>query len=128
MEFIAEWSPVVKNASNVRSRVMLTHDYYQPIETAIGKLKGEANKLTKIVGRIKILNSSPDVQKRKKGKITVVYLDQDDKRKTVTVNLNKNDYEKAIRAHERGYYVEIVGEMVYGKKTPMSCESFVIIG
>lgn len=128
VEFIAEWSPVVKNASNVRSRVMLTHDYYQPIETAIGKLKGEANKLTKIVGRIKILNSSPDVQKRKKGKITVVYLDQDDKRKTVTVNLNKNDYEKAIRAHERGYYVEIVGEMVYGKKTPMSCESFVIIG
>lgn len=128
VEFIAEWSPIVKNVSNVRSRVMLTHDYYQPIETAIGKLKGEANKLTKIVGRIKILNSSPDVQKRKKGKITVVYLDQDDKRKTVTVNLNKNDYDKAIRAHERGYYVEIVGEMVYGKKTPMSCESFVIIG
>jgi len=128
VEFIAEWSPIVKNVSNVRSRVMLTHDYYQPIETAIRKLKGEANKLTKIVGRIKILNSSPDVQKRKKGKITVVYLDQDDKRKTVTVNLNKNDYDKAIRAHERGYYVEIVGEMVYGKKTPMSCESFVIIG
>ena len=128
VEFIAEWSPIVKNVSNVRSRVMLTHDYYQPIETAIGKLKGEANKLTKIVGRIKILNSSPDAQKRKKGKITVVYLDQDDKRKTVTVNLNKNDYDKAITAHERGYYVEIVGEMVYGKKTPMSCESFVIIG
>ena len=67
MEFIAEWSPIVKNTINVRNRIMLTHDYYQPIETTIGKLKGEANKLTKIVGRIKVLNSSPDVQKRNRG-------------------------------------------------------------
>lgn len=127
VEFIAEWSPIVKNVSNVRSRVMLTHDYYQPIETTIERLKDETNKSTRIIGRIKKLESSPDVQKRKIGKITVVYLDENDKRKTVTVNLNKNEYDKAIKAHERGFHVEIVGEISCGRNASMTCESFAVI-
>lgn len=105
----------------------ITPDYYQPIETTIEKLKDKTNKPTRIIGRIKKLESSPDVQKRKIGKITVVYLDGNDERKTVTVNLEKNDYDKAIRAHERGSHVEIVGEISGGRKASMSCESFAVI-
>ena len=127
VEFIAEWSPIVKNVDFVKNRILLTHDYYQPIETTIERLKDETNKSTRIIGRIKKLESSPDVQKRKIGKITVVYLDENDKRKTVTVNLNKNEYDKAIKAHERGFHVEIVGEISCGKKASMSCESFAVI-
>lgn len=125
--FIAEWSPIVKNADCVKSRILLTHDYYQPIETTIERLKDETNKSTRIIGRIKKLESSPDVQKRKIGKITVVYLDENDKRKTVTVNLNKNEYDKAIKAHERGFHVEIVGEISCGRNASMTCESFAVI-
>ena len=127
VEFIAEWSPIVKNADCAKNRILLTHDYYQPIETTIERLKDETNKSTRIIGRIKKLESSPDVQKRKIGKITVVYLDENDKRKTVTVNLNKNEYDKAIRAHERGFHVEIVGEISCGRNASMSCESFAVI-
>lgn len=127
VEFIAEWSPIVKNADCVKSRILLTHDYYQPIETTIERLKDETNKSTRIIGRIKKLESSPDVQKRKIGKITVVYLDENDKRKTVTVNLNKNEYDKAIKAHERGFHVEIVGEISCGRNDSMTCESFAVI-
>lgn len=127
IEFIAEWSPIVKNVDCVKNRISLTHDYYQPIETTIERLKDETNKSTRIIGRIKKLESSPDVQKRKIGKITVVYLDENDKRKTVTVNLNKNEYDKAIKAHERGFHVEIVGEISCGRKASMSCESFAVI-
>lgn len=127
VEFIAEWSPIVKNTDCVNNRILLTHDYYQPIETTIERLKDETNKSTRIIGRIKKLESSPDVQKRKIGKITVVYLDENDKRKTVTVNLNKNEYDKAIKAHERGFHVEIVGEISCGRNASMSCESFAVI-
>ena len=127
VEFIAEWSPIIKNTDCVKNRILLTHDYYQPIETTIERLKDETNKSTKIIGRIKKLESSPDVQKRKIGKITVVYLDENDKRKTVTVNLNKNEYDKAIKAHERGFHVEIVGEISCGRNASMSCESFAVI-
>lgn len=127
VEFIAEWSPIVKNTDCVKNRILLTHDYYQPIETTIERLKDETNKSTRIIGRIKKLESSPDVQKRKIGKITVVYLDENDKRKTVTVNLNKNEYDKAIKAHKRGFHVEIVGEISCGRNAFMSCESFAVI-
>lgn len=41
VEFIAEWSPVVRHTSCIKNRILLTHDYYQPIETAIEKLKAE---------------------------------------------------------------------------------------
>lgn len=39
VEFIAEWSPAVENKNKIRNHILLTHDYYQPIETAVGKLK-----------------------------------------------------------------------------------------
>lgn len=127
IEFIAEWSPVVKNTTCKSNRVELTHDYYQPIVATINKIKEEKNKATRIIGRIKRLESSPDVKTRKMGKIAVVYLDENDKARTVTAKLDKNDYNKAIEAHEKGLHVEIVGELTGGKNATISCESFSII-
>lgn len=127
LEFIAEWSPVVEHDAGIESRITLSHDYYQPIETTIRELKDEANKSTKIIGRIMKLESTPDVQQRKSGKITVAYLDENDRRRTVMVELSKDDYGKAIKAHERGNHVEIVGDVSYGKRASMSYESFGII-
>lgn len=92
VEFVAEWSPAVRNDKCINSKILLTHDYYQSIETAVNKLRGETKATTKILGRIKKLESSPDVAKRKVGKITVVYLDENDKPKNVSVQLEKSDY------------------------------------
>lgn len=127
VEFIAEWSPVVKNNDCTEHRIMLTHDYYQPIESVIEKLKEEKNKSTKIVGRIKKLESSPDVEQRTMGKVTIVYLDENEKKKTVSAKLEKNDYDKAIEAHACGSHVEIVGEITSGRNATITCESFAIM-
>ena len=127
IEIIAEWSPTVKNKESKTNRVSLTHDYYQPIVETIRKLKEQTSKSTKIIGRIKKLESSPDVKKRTTGKITVVYLDENEKPRTVTSELEKVDYDKAIEAHERGAHIEIVGELSAGKKASIKCESFGII-
>lgn len=48
---------------------------------------------------------------------------------TITANLNKVDYEKAIEAHSHGNHVEIVGDITNsGKKNAtITCESFAIL-
>lgn len=125
IEFIAQWSPIVRKNRSTSSRVTITHDYYQPISNTITRLRENTNKKTKIFGRIKKLESSPDVSKRTSGKITVVYLDDKDKKRTATVSLIKEDYDKAIQAHSEGSHVEIIGEL--SGSNIMSCESFSII-
>lgn len=127
VEFLAEWSPVVKPPDNIEQRVLLTHDYYEPIQATIDHLKEETSKATKIIGKIKKLESSPDAQTRTTGKITVVYLDETERPKTVTVRLEKNDYDKAIEAHEKGAHIEVIGELLPGRRATMECESFGII-
>lgn len=127
VDFMAEWSPVVGKTSAVEDRLFLTHDYCQPIKEAIGKLKGEPLGSTEIIGRIKKLESSPDINMRTTGKITVVYLDENSRPKTVSAVLSRNDYNQAMQAHEGGRYVELIGR-VTGKNPPnMECETFRVI-
>lgn len=129
VEFIAQWSPVVKKNRCLSDRILLSHNYYQPISTAVEKLRETANTKTKIFGKIKKLESVPDLSKRTSGKITVVYLDDSDMRRTVTANLSREDYDKAIEAHSRGNHIEIVGDIHNpGKRNAsVTCESFNII-
>ena len=125
VEFIAQWSPIVKKNRNEISRIMISHDYYQPITNTIEKLRENKNTKTKVLGRIKKLESSPDVSKRTSGKVTIVYLDDNEKKKTATVSLKKDDYDKAIQAHSEGSHVEVIGEL--SGNNIFSCESFNII-
>jgi hypothetical protein len=129
VEFIARWAPAVKTNRSLASRVMLTHDYYQPIAATVGKLRETTNQKTKIVGRIKKLEAVPDITKRTSGKVTIVYLDEADNKKIVTANLDKEDYDIATVAHTKGNHVEIVGELTQtGSRTAsISCESFGMI-
>lgn len=129
IEFIAKWSPVVKTNCYINDKIVLTHDYYQPITNVIEKLKENINTHTKIVGRIKKLESIPDASKRTNGKVTIVYLDENDYKKTVSIQLNRDDYIKAIEAHESGSHVEVIGEIENSGKrvSSMSVESFSII-
>ena len=127
VEFTAQWSPVVKKNRSRYDRISLSHDYYQPISTTIDKLREHTKQAVKIVGRIKKLESSPDLSKRTSGKITVVYLDEKENKKTATINVSKEDYDKAIQAHSEGNHVEITGELTGTKNNILTCESFSII-
>lgn len=129
VEFIAQWSPAVKKNRCNQNRIVLTHDYYQPIVEIIGELRETINTHSKIVGRVKRLESIPDASKRTNGKVTIVYLDENDNKKTVRLQLARADYSKAIEAHESGSHVEVIGEIEdNGKRTRlMTVESFSII-
>lgn len=129
LEFIAQWSPTVKKNRASCDRIMLSNNYYEPISVATSQLRECISTKTKIFGRIKKLESSPDPEKGNSGKITIVYLNEEDKPRTITANLNKVDYEKAIEAHSHGNHVEIVGDITNsGKKNAtITCESFAIL-
>ena len=127
LEFRIEWSPIVKKNRASKTHIMLTHDYYQPIGDAIIKLRDDVSKSTRIYGRIKRLESLPDAPKRKKGIITVVYLDELNRPKTVRAELSKSDYDKAIKAHAEGAIVELVGEFSGGRQRVAQCEAFEVI-
>lgn len=127
LEFRIEWSPIVKKNRASKTHIMLTHDYYQPIGDAIIKLRDDVSKSTRIYGRIKRLESLPDAPKRKKGIITVVYLDELNRPKTVRAELSKSDYDKAIKAHAEGAIVELAGEFSGGRQRVAQCEAFEVI-
>lgn len=130
VEFIAQWSPAVKRNRYPGDKISISHDYCQPITDAISKLRGSAKSKIKIIGRIKKLESSPDVAKRVSGKVAVVYLDQDENKKTILANLAKEDYDRAIDAHRNGDHVELTGELVNpgSRRSDMICETFDVIG
>ncbi len=127
VEFMAEWSPVVKNSTSTCNSVSLSHDYCSPISEVINKLKDYEEKATCIVGRIKSLDSTPAVDTRTKGKITVVYIDDCSNKKTVTTELEISDYDQAIHAHENGKYVRLIGKIIQSRHPSMKCDSFSVI-
>ena len=127
LEFVAQWAPSVKINRTAYSKIALSYDYYQPISNTINKLKETTKQAVKIVGRIKKLESSPDLETRTSGKITVVYLDDNGNKKTTAITLSKDDYQNAIRAHSEGDHIEITGEFSGQKNNILTCESFSII-
>lgn len=129
VEFWAEWSPSIHNNPTANQSILLTHDYCQPMESVIQKLKGHTKRNTTIIGRIKKLESSPDAKSRVNGKISVAYLDEKNRAKTLEAELDATDYTRALEAHGMGWHVQLVGELSIKKNAAtMKCESFDVIG
>ena len=57
----------------------------------------------------------------------MVYVDDTNRAKTVVVTLDKDDYNRAIEAHTKGWYVEVIGTMRDGHSREIECESFNVI-
>lgn len=127
IEFTAEWSPTVKNNRGMCSQVQVTSDYYQPISNIIDKIKESTNHRTEIVGKIKQLSAAPTVDQRKNGTVVVVYVGNNNRAKTVSVNLSKEDYENAVEAHQHGSVVKLVGDLVGSKNNKMENAIFSVI-
>lgn len=129
VEVSVGWTPSVKNDRCTADSISFSHDYYQPIIEAIDRIKRFTDEKTRIIGRINKLESIPDVEKRISGKVSVVYIDDEGKRRTVRAELDKNDYALALEAHSKGFYVEIAGTLINAGKSnaSISCESFCIL-
>ena len=127
MEITAEWSPTVRMTEDVPSRFIYNRDYKGPIEYAIKTLKKPAPQTTEIIGKVKALGAEPDLERRKEGKITVVYVSDSDRVKTITLCLNLEDYATAIEAHKAGHYIRALGNINEKNAKEMICESFAMI-
>lgn len=127
LEFTTDWAPAVKTNRSQNNHVIVTNDYYEPIASVIDKIKGETNGRTEIIGRIKQLSAAPVVDKRVGGMITVVFVDENNKAKSVAVHLKKEDYENAVEAHQHGKVVKIVGEFNTKGKLKMENAIFSVI-
>ena len=127
VEFIAEWSPTVKSNRCQYSRISVTNDYYEPIRNIISKIKECTNERTTIVGKIKQLKAAPVIDKREFGTVVVVYVGDNERAKSVTVKLDKEDYENAVIAHQHGKAVRLVGDLKEQPKAVMENVLFSVI-
>lgn len=127
VEFIAEWSPTVKSNRCQYNKVSVTNDYYEPIRNIISKIKESTNERTTIVGKIKQLKAAPVIDKRQFGMVVVVYVGDNERAKSVTVKLDKEDYENAVIAHQHGKAVKLVGDLKEHPKAVMENVIFNVI-
>lgn len=116
LEFIAEWSPVVKANRCNYSRLSVTNDYYRPIASVAAKIKAETTKRSEIIGRIKQLSAAASLDERINGTATIVYIGNDNRIKNVKVELCREDYDNAVIAHQQGKTVKIIGDLITGNR------------
>lgn len=126
VEIASEWAPTFPVDNNTPQKVLLNYNYYKPLSSIITRMKENVTRKTQLIGKVKKLEAVPEVEKRSAGKITLVYIDDNGKARSATTNLDKSDYDKAIEAHTKGWYVEVVGEMT-GRRGEIQCESFNVI-
>jgi hypothetical protein len=114
LEFSLEWSPIVTSNRHTTSSVKISHDYYEPIRSLSKRYKQTNPSLRKIVGKITELSGDGDVDKRKNGKITVSYIENNEgkeKIKHAHAVLSLADYDIALQAHKNGDDVRLQGEL-----------------
>lgn len=152
VEFMAEWSPTVQSNRCQYNRISVTNDYYEPIRTIISKMKEYTNKRietvdkikrlevapiidsgeygtserTEIVGKIIELKAAPIIDSREYGTI-VIYVGDNARVKSVTVKLDREDYDKAVAAHQHGKAVKVVGDLQGQVKSVMENVIFSVV-
>lgn len=152
VEFMAEWSPTVKSNQCKYNRILITNDYYEPIRTIISKITEYTNERietvdkikrlevapisdsreygtierTEIVGKIIELKAAPIIDSREYGTI-VIYVGDNARVKSVTVKLDREDYDKAVAAHQHGKAVKVVGDLKGQVKSVMENVIFSVV-
>ncbi|MCL2135007.1 MAG: hypothetical protein FWH37_05570 [Candidatus Bathyarchaeota archaeon] len=124
-----KWAPTVQvNKANIET-VSITDAYYKPIEAIVNTIKhNRAVNEQEFLGRISKLQALPDVEKRKEGEISLVYLNPDTQRaRTATVVLKKEDYQVATEAHADGKTVRIIGRIAGQRSKNIKYSSFEVV-
>ncbi|MGA3110576.1 MAG: hypothetical protein ABSE15_00905 [Candidatus Bathyarchaeia archaeon] len=123
-----KWAPTVKDNRAEINSVSLTNDYYKPIETVVRMIKSKRANEKEFVGRVSKLQATPNAEKRTEGEATIVYLDPDsEKACTAKVLLQKEDYNMAIEAHEKGKPVKVTGKLSGQKSKTIDYRKFEVL-
>ena len=117
LEITAKWAPTVKKNTLDINSIKLSHDYYNPIKAITEKYKVSKSNEKSFIGKVISCKAEPDVEKRKQGKIQLVFLDDDYTRKAVFSLLKAEDYDKAVTAHRQGSMVKLTGTLVQQGRT-----------
>lgn len=128
LELQANWAPTVPPPKGIRNSVTVSYDYCEPIRSVIKKLHDYKKPQFDAVGRVTKLWSVPEVENRTSGMIQVVYLDAKGQAKKIETELTAEDYRMALKAHEEGRTVKLVGNIISEHpKRRMNCESFIVL-
>ena len=111
VNFDIKWAPTIKDNRSKIEKITLNHDYYEPINALVKKLKENVEEEKIYIGKISRLNSNPDAEKRTNGNITLVYIGDNKTQTSASVNLPLEYYELAIEAHKDGAYVKVRGKL-----------------
>ncbi len=112
IDISVKWAPTVHQNRFDKSLITISNDYYDIIKTKVNSYKEITEEESiEFIGKISDLKSNPDLTKREKGIIKVKYINND-KLSTITAELSKDDYDKAVIAHKNGKTVKVIGEKV----------------
>lgn len=122
-----KWAPTVNGNKAKVDNVSLTHDHCSPIDTVVQSIKGKRTADERsFTGKISNLKAKPNLEKRDVGEITLVYIDQEKASKAKVV-LNKEDYDDAIKAHESGKDVRVIGKILGQKRKIIEYSTFRVL-
>lgn len=121
------WAPTITHNRLPYNQVKISHDYYEPINAYILKYKEEVSAEKTFTGKISALQSAESRERRKKGKVTLVYFVDDEKVAKATATLTESDYEKAIEAHKYGKLVRIRGNLTGTHRKTINNASFEVL-
>jgi len=123
----AKYAPTIHGNMLPVPSASISHDHYEPINSMVKKVKSSQESEKNIIGLIKKLDAAPDPAIRKEGNVSIVFLDDAQKKRSASVVLSKEDYDTAIEAHRHGRYVKIVGTISGLTNKKIRCCHFEIL-
>ena len=127
LDLTAKYAPTIKSNVLPFNKVSINHDYFEPIDIIINKIKNAQEEEKVYIGRISKLHATPDADKRESGIVTLVFIGENENKTTASVNLRNDDYELAIEAHRKGKNVKVVGSISGQKSKRIDCSIFEVV-
>ena len=125
VQISARYDPTVPGNTLDEGTVEISSNYYDTIREIVDSRKMMEPDEKDYVGMISVCSSEPNTEKRRKGLIKIVCIDENMKRKTIKVVLGVEDYNKALDAHQKGKYVKVVGKISENGK--IECKEFSVL-
>lgn len=127
LDISIKWAPTIQTNTAEVDSVSLSHDYFEPIDTLVKEIKGKMAEEKPYVGKISKLHSTTDAETRSEGEVSLVFLNDKNKKTIARILLTKSDYDQAIEAHRKGKYVRVTGRLSGQKSKSIECTGFEVL-
>ena len=110
IQIMTSWAPTAPQLdSSVPNSVIITKDYILPLEQVVEKIRERnADEVGEFIGRISDTKAEPDIKLRSEGVIIFNCIGEYGAIKA-KVTLNKDDFQKAVIAFEKGSTIRVKG-------------------